>query len=146
MKDALSGRPAIIGVRCAGLRPPGRLLAPGLSASRRERRYSYQRWWVWKRVPSFTAESPPTALLSSMQHTLQGRFRGLLLLQKPSPLPLRPAAPGFHKKSIPLHLQERLRLDSLPGLRPNSRFSNLQRTAASTALRSRPLPRINVSA
>ena len=55
----------------------------------------------------YTAESPPAALPSSVQHPLQGRFRGLLLLQKPSPLSLRPSAPGFHKKSIPLLLQDK---------------------------------------
>lgn len=53
----------------------------------------------------FTTESPPAALSSAVRHPLQGRFRGLLLLQKPSPLSLRPSAPGFHKKSIPLLLQ-----------------------------------------
>lgn len=41
-KDALSGRPAIYGVRFAGHRPPGRLLTPGLSASKCERQYPYE--------------------------------------------------------------------------------------------------------
>ena len=66
----------------------------------------------------YTAESPPAALPSSVQHPLQGRFRGLLLLQKPSPLSLRPSASGFHKKSIPLHLQGKAPPCHITGLSP----------------------------
>jgi len=57
-----------------------------------------------------------------VQHSLQGRLQGLLLLQKPSPLTLRPSAPGFHKKSIPLRLRGKATPSFITGLTPGLPF------------------------
>ena len=91
--------------RCAGLRPPGRLLTQdfllqGANAGTLINVGVYAAEYLRSRQ-----KVRPAGLPSSVQLPLQGRIPGLLLLIKHSPLTLRPAAPCFLKKRIPCMLR-----------------------------------------